>query len=744
MNEISRSVPPEGSLDSKIAFVGEAPAYNEVIQGRPFVGQSGQQFNDFLLHARILRKDVYITNLFKVQVSKRKKPREQFFSGDDMLFDSLKGFTEAGMEHVRELHEELKAGRFNVVVPMGNPALYSLLERTGITKWRGSVLWADTIDKKCIPAIHPAATLRQYLFKQFIVADFKKARVQGEFPDLRLKDRKYLLEPSFLDVESFLTSIKEKVAFDIEVLRGEVSCISFCSSPTFAIVIPFRLKGQPYFTLDQEAEVWSMIAKVLENEAVKKVGQNLTFDASFLYEKYGIVTKNIDDTMIAHRLTFPDYPAGLDFMTSMYTDIPYYKDEGKQYMKWGGTELNFLLYNAKDSIVCIETMPQLKEDMERLDNMEAYEVHTKLIEQIIYMGGRGLKVDVEGMLKEKVKAEEKFGELQEELNGIVGTELNPNSPKQVAAYFYVHKGLTPYKHGGSITTNDGAMKRIARKGFPEARIVLKMRHLRKLIGTYYEVKLKEGRLCCSYSPITGMGRLSSSADIFGYGTNLQNQPEDMDTFFLADEGHLIYNVDLSQADNRSVAYIAPEPRMIQAFEEKKDVHSLTGSLVFGIPVDEVIQMHKEKVKCELGYGDMTHREWGKRLNHALNFGMGPGLFSYMLEIPEKEGKVLVEAYHRAYPGVRQNYHRWVRDQLSKNRILYPYTMTKRSTRMLRSFVRYMIVLTSKYLFLLELRNTLEYSGISNERWRLQYLGRPMSLLFQQSLKLVHRLIRWLR
>jgi len=669
--EISRTVPPEGSPESKIAFVGEAPSYNEVIQGRPFVGRAGQQFNDFLLHARIPRSEVYITNLFKVQVSKRNKPREQFFSGNTMLFDSLRGFTEEGMLQVEDLHDELRNGKFNIVVPMGNPAMYAILEKSGITKWRGSILWSELIDKKCMPTIHPAASMRQYIYKHLITADFRKAREQSEFPELRLKERRYILEPSFAEACSFLKSLKrgDTLAFDIEVIRGEVSCISFAPSTEFAIVIPFHLKGQPYFTLDQEAEVWRLIANVLGDEGIMKVGQNLAFDTSFLYEKYGIVTRAINDTMVAHRLTFPDYPAGLDFMTSMYTDMPYYKDEGKQYMKWGGSERDFLLYNAKDSIVCMETMPQLRQDMDRIGNTGTYNMQKALIEPITYMGLRGLKVDEESLEQKKIEAEDEFNELQEKLNSIAGTELNPNSPKQVATYFYVHKGLAPYKNQGSITTNDGAMKRIARKGYEEAQVILQMRHLRKMIGTYYEVKLKDGRLRCSYSPVTGMGRLSSSEDIFGYGTNMQNQPKDMDRFFIADDGYLIYNVDLSQADNRSVAYIAPEPRMIKAFEDGEDVHSLTASLIFGISVDEIKQMNKEGIKADIGYGDQTHRYWGKKCNHALNFGMGYKLFSYMLEIQEKEGKVLVDAYHHVYPGVRQSYHRWVRDQLSKNRIL---------------------------------------------------------------------------
>ena len=671
MTEYNKTVPFEGSPNSKIAFVGEAPSYNEVMASRPFVGRAGQQFNDFLLHARITRKEVYITNLFKVQVRKTTNP-EKFYSGDTLLYGAKSGFTEEGMVHVNALVEELKAGSFNLIVPMGNPATYALIKKTGITKIRGSVLWSEEVGKKVMPTIHPAASMRAYLFKHFIIADFRRAREQAEFAELRYKERNYNLKPSYHEVILYLDNVKglkHPVAFDIEVMRGEVSCLSLSCYENDAIVIPLYYKGQNYFNPPQEAEIWRKLALVLEDEDIKKVGQNLSFDTTFLYEKYGIVTKNVGDTMVAHRMTFPDYPAGLDFLTSMYTDIPYYKDEGKQYLKWGGSDDDFLLYNAKDSIVCIETLPQLEEDLKRIGNYESYVEQLKLLQPLTYMGLRGMRMDVDAMEKTKTELEIKIIESQDQLNKIVGMELNVNSHKQVATYFYVHKGIPPYKKDNKITTNEGAMKRIARKGYPEARVVLNIRSMKHTISTYLNVRLKGDRLRCSYDPAKKTGRLGSSEDIFGYGTNMQNQPKSMNKFFIADEGTLLYNVDLVQADNRSVAYIAPEPRMIKAFEDGDDLHSLTASLIFGIPPNEIKQMDKEDVKCDIGYGDQTHRFWGKGANHKLNYGMGYKKFAYELEISEKEGQEIWEKYHRIYPNVQKSYHRMIRDQLSKNRTL---------------------------------------------------------------------------
>lgn len=681
---MDRHVPPEGSLDSKIAFIGEAPAHNEVIEGRPFVGRAGQQYNDLLLHARITRGECYIDNVFEVEVKKVRTKRGQqnvdlYFSlVKVLLYASDTGFTEAGQVYADRLIERVKKGNFNIVVPMGNPATEAVTGKRGITKWRGSVFWSDIINRKVMPTIHPAAAMRTYFYRHYILFDFRRAREEMGFPEWRPPECNYVLTGTVLLYYSYLESIlknKLTTAFDIEVINQEVSCISFATSSFEAISIPFRYNRKEYFPLDQEAELWYLTAQVLEDETIKKVGQNLAFDNSFLFSKYGIVVRNIEDTMVAHVTLFPDFPAGLDFITSMYTKEPYYKDEGKEYISWGGSDDDFLLYNAKDSKVCIESFPQIRSDLERLRNLETYEWQKKLIEPTVFMGIKGLRVDTEGIEKEKKKQANIADELEEKLRSIVGFNMNANSSQQCSAYFYIKKGVPPYRKGGRITADESALKRLARgtanrKGFKEAHLILQIRKARNFASKSLNVRLKDGRFVCSYRPVTKMGRLSSSKDLFGYGSNLQNQPKIMNKFFLADEGYLIYNVDLKQADNTTVAYVAPEPRMIQAIEKGIDVHALTASLIFDIPPERIREMDKVDTKCPLGYGDQTHRFWGKKANHELNFGMGYRKFAYQLELPEQEGKMIHTKYHNIYPGVQHGYQLMVRNTLrSNNRIL---------------------------------------------------------------------------
>ena len=134
---------------------------------------------------------------------------------------------------------------------------------------------------------------------------------------------------------------------------------------------------------------------------------------------------------------------------------------------------------------------------------------------------------------------------------------------------------------------------------------------------------------------------------------------------MPDDGYVFYSFDLSQAENRIVAYVGNIPEMINAFESGKDVHRLTASLIFRKPYEEISD---EENSSPFGDGK-SERDWGKRANHGLNYDFGYRSFALLYEMPETDAKFIVESYHRAYPGVRNNYHAHVRNSLRTNRIV---------------------------------------------------------------------------
>jgi uracil-DNA glycosylase family 4 len=676
----SSFVRPAGDIQTaKYILVGEQPGRREIVVGRPFVGPAGRVLDECLMSVGIQKSSCYFTNVIK----DLDRPLSYYFKKPPSREPTL---SDEGFQYFKSLEQELLQANPNaVVVPLGNVSLYATTRRYGITKWRGSVIKEH--NRIHIPAIHPATVIppkNVYTNKLLIQYDLQKAKRiidEGYHP----LERRLEIAPSFERCKTFLDMVLQQglagktVDYDIEIHNEEVSCISFATSPTHALSIPFVNSEGDYFTVPQETEIWKRIARILEDQSIRKRGQNISFDAHFLLRSYGITSVNLDDTMIAQRTIMPDYPIGLDFITSIWTDMAYYKDEGKKFFKRGGRWETLWEYNARDSIVCADAFPKQFQKVVEQGNADAYERQRRVVQPLVYMQERGIRVDVDGMIKFSEKLGEDIEVLQDKLNSVAGQELNPNSPKQISTYFYGRLGLKPYKkkQGGAGATDEIAMKRLARRGYEEAKLILDIRHLRKQKGTYVPVvdgKLTkidpDGRIRCSYNPVgTRFSRLSSSANIFGTGTNLQNWPHHLLAFLLADEGYGYFSFDLAQAENRIVAYVGQVTPMIDAFESGADVHSLTGALVSGIPYDEVRQQNFEDVPCHLGDGTKTWRFWGKKANHGLNYDLGYRKFALYYEIPERDAKFIVESYHSAYPGVRRRFHQYVKNCLSKDRTL---------------------------------------------------------------------------
>ena len=663
-----KQVHGKGPLNCKIAFVGESPGSAEIKYGEPFVGKSGQLLNDLLRTTGIVRSSCYLTNVIK----------EQPFRNNAKIFVDLSKrdpvLSPEYRYYVEQLKKELSECTANVIVAVGAIPLFTLCDLRAVTKRRGSIYESTLLPgRKVIPIIHPSAALRQYVYQHYILYDLLKVKKESEFSGVIHPERDIIIAPSYLDSINYLEECKTKdiVAFDIEVSNLEVSCISFAHSIGSAISIPFIESGRDYFPPDQEMEIWRCIASLLENNNVMKLAQNACFDITFLFRKYGIRTRPAEDTMVAQALILPDFPKGLDFITSLYTGEPYYKDEGKYRIKTGGgSDERFWLYNAKDSLVLMEAYPKIFKELMSLGNVEIYRLQASLIEPLVFMGERGIKVDSDALLDASKNAGQDIEELKINIETLTeGLITNPNSTVQVKNYFYEFKGEKPYlsRTTRKPTVNEDALKRLSRKGYEEATVLLDIRRLTKLKGTYLDVNLdKDNRLRCAFNPVgTKSGRLSSSKTIFGTGTNLQNQPPEMKRYMMADDGYILYSMDLSQAENRVVAYIAPEPSMIQAFESGIDIHSQTAGLIFRKPVDEI---SNEPGSCDIAGGRYSERFWGKKANHGLNYDLGYKSFALYYEIPEVEAKFIVSSYHTAYPGVRQ-YYEWVQNKLRDDRIL---------------------------------------------------------------------------
>lgn len=672
-------VPPAGDpVNAEYIIVGEQPGQHEVMHRQPFVGESGEVLNKLLRANMIGRNECYLTNVIK----DLDQPLQYYIKF------TKKGpeVSQAGADYIESLKTELRGCSAKIIIAVGNVALFALTGRTGITKWRGSILYADGIDKWIVPTFHPSTTVypkMQFENRHFITFDIGKAKELKE-SNFQLTKCNLIIEPSYGDIVSYLMRCFRQgltgkyVYYDIEIddiNKGplmEVSCISFTTETHEAICIPFIGPRGDIFDPEQEYEIWEVIGQILEHPDIKICGQNLSFDCHFLLRKYGIATTNIHDTMVAQRIIMPEFRIGLDMITSLWTDLPYYKGDGKFWLKGEGSWQKGWEYNALDSIACAQAFPKQLEEIKEMENMDSYNRTRKIIPSIVYMMERGVltQVDVMKLLYES-KGKEILS-MKAELNKLAGQELNPNSPKQLKTYFYEFKKVKPYMYKGKSTTNELAMKRLSRRGFKEAELVLKIRRTVKERSTYLDTSKMDAdnRLRCSYNPVgTVYSRMSSGKNIFGSGNNLQNQPHEILQYFIPDPGYVFYEIDLSQAENRIVAFEGKVLIMIDAFETGKDVHSLTGALISGLDPAEVKRQDKANEYCPLGGGAFTWRFWGKKANHGLNYDFSYRNFSLLYEIPENDGKYIVDSYHAVYPEVRQGFHAYVIKCLMNSRVL---------------------------------------------------------------------------
>jgi uracil-DNA glycosylase family 4 len=676
-------VPPTGRLDSQYVLVGEAPGKIEVRDRKPFVGPAGNELNRDLNSACISRPVCYITNVIK-DLDIPTENYIQLYKNKRLLKEPI--ISEKGQQYIDFLRWELAQTSAKVFGAIGAISMYVLTGKVGITKWRGSILDCTLVEgRKVVPILHPATVIApkyNYLNRRLIVFDLK--RLNELASNLYVPtERELIIEPTFIQTMEFLEYCKteglrkRRVSYDIEVYmkrtHKEISCIAFAVGLR-AICIPFADANGDYFLLNQEAEIWKKIAEILEHPGIRIVAQNITFDSHFLLRTYGICVSNLDDTMIAQNIILSDYPKGLHFITNLFTDHPYYKDDGKDFVGTSSENYKqYWRYNATDAIICSEAMPKQMEELERLKDTSIYNNQVRIIGPLVYMMERGIKVDVEGMQKLRSEYEQRINENQLALNLIVGEPLNAKSPKQLKDYFSGKKNIQPYKEKGAITYNDLAMTRLKRRGFKEAEYIQTIRRYTKLRSTYLDIaKIDEdGRWRCSFNPAgTRFSRLSSSTNIWGSGGNTQNIPHDLQEFFLPDDGYVYYAFDLEQAENRIVAYVGEIIEMIECFEKDVDVHARTGRMIMMSYYGEE-KAREIDVRSISPLGDKTHtwRDYGKKANHGFNYSWSYKAFALTNELSEKDGKLIHDAYHKLYPGVQQNFHAYVRHSLRTTRSL---------------------------------------------------------------------------
>ena len=269
---------------------------------------------------------------------------------------------------------------------------------------------------------------------------------------------------------------------------------------------------------------------------------------------------------------------------------------------------------------------------------------------LIRMEHRGVRVDIPFRAERKEDMERQVDDLTSDplLCGV-----NPNSPKQVLDHL---KTILPRGEGNRLAKSDVHALKLLCNRQPQHRdfidAVLKVRELRKIIGTYLEAKVHvDKRMRTSYrTSATDTGRISSSKDVFNVGMNLQNVPGDQRDWFIPDEGKIFFEADGSQIEARITAWLAQDENYIQGFLEGRDIHTENAIGLFGIAEDDV--------RTQIADSHYSYRDVGKRASHAINYKIGPKKLKDLMNeyVPSLEFKMgdankFIQAFKDLRPGI---------------------------------------------------------------------------------------------
>ena len=329
-------IPGCGNPNAKIMFIGESPDEASEKIGLPFVGSSGEIFNSMLREANIDRGRVWLTNIFKHRL-----PNNDF-NKCELIGQTLN-------QALDILWVEINSISPNIIVALGGKVLTALTGKKTITNWRGSILSSTRGYPKVIPTYHPAHLLYSmetesdreisgYWQKYIITFDFKRAVAQSEFKEFRLPQRILHFAHNSSEVYDFLQRNRDKrmLSLDIETMRSIPVCIALAFTRYEAMSIPLldTINGVKLCNIPPHdlAYCWNMIDQTLNDSRYLKIGQNFKFDQERLERICKItIDKLYGDTMLLGHILHPELPKSQAFFTSLYTEEPYYKDEGKEF-----------------------------------------------------------------------------------------------------------------------------------------------------------------------------------------------------------------------------------------------------------------------------------------------------------------------------------------------------------------------------------------------------------------------------
>jgi DNA polymerase-1 len=457
------------------------------------------------------------------------------------------------------------------------------------------------------------------------------------------------------------------VAFDTETDALSSSSAGLCGvslaiGPGDACYIPLGHEAEQTGGLELEAPVAldqipledaiAALKPLLEDPTVLKVAQNAKYDMAVL-SRYGVEVAPIEDTMlISYVLEAGLHNHGMDELSKLWLghepiSFKTVAGTGKAQKSFKHVPLDpATCYAAEDADVTLRLYNHLRPRLAAEGLLNVYETLERPLPVVLaQMECAGIRIDPEQLRRLSNDFSLRMAEQEAEAQKLVGRPFNLGSPKQIGDVLFGEMGLQGGKKTatGAWGTDASVLEDLAAQGHPLPKLLLDWRQLSKLKGTYTDnlvaaIDPKTGRVHTSYAMAsTTTGRLSSN------DPNLQNIPvrteegRKIRKAFIAEPGHVLISADYSQIELRLLAHIGDIAQLKRAFTEGLDIHAMTASEMFGVPIEGMPSDVRRRAK-------------------AINFGIVYGISAFglanQLSIPREEAGAYIKTYFERFPGIR--------------------------------------------------------------------------------------------
>ena len=482
------------------------------------------------------------------------------------------------------------------------------------------------------------------------------SKIEVQEKQKQITKKNYSLISEIDELDEWIKEAEEvgEVAIDTETSsvdpnQAYLVGISLSSKIGKACYIPVGHKSKK--NLDKK-KVLDKLKPLLEDQSIKKIGQNIKFDFIILYRE-GITISPMEDTMLmSYVLDAGKNRHNMDTLSEIHLGHKTiaFKDlvgSGKKEINFSDVELDKAKdYAAEDADITFRLYKKFIKNLKLEKMINIYEIFEKpMIEILAFMEMRGIKIDSNFLKSLSLKFEKKIEKLEKEIFKIAKKDFNIGSPKQLGDIIYNDlkiAGLKKTKKGG-FATSASVLEDLAFKGHKFPQLVLDWRQVSKLKNTYSDalpehVNPLTKRVHTSFLlAATTTGRLASS------DPNLQNIPiksedgKDIRKAFIAEKNHTLISADYNQIEMRILADLAGVKELKKAFKNNEDIHSLTASQIFNIDIKKVDQDQRRKAK-------------------AINFGIIYGISQYglakQINVSNYEAEEFLNAYFAKFPEIK--------------------------------------------------------------------------------------------